>query len=87
MKDHIVTFGDSHCYPIAGTCKQTSGSRGILLKDIPEGISGREAVFSIFGGRFCFEYTKEEWVKSGSGQYVVLDKVDFKEQKKIMKSL
>lgn len=78
--EHVVTFGDKHQYPIAGTILLTNGSIGLLLENIPEGMSGREAAFKLFNGAFSFEYSKEEWDKQEHKGMTTLFPVDFQKQ-------
>jgi hypothetical protein len=56
----FVTFGQSHSHTINGK---------VFDKDCVAIVKGdRQKVFEIFGPKFCFEYSAEDW-KEESMQY------------------
>ncbi len=55
MEKRYVTLGQCHAHSIGG---KTFDKDSIAVVE-----GNRETVFELFGPKFCFEYTEEEWAK------------------------
>ena len=57
MKNY-VTFGQDHTHRVNG---KTFDRDSVATYDSLDGIDGRDKAFELFGPKFCFHYTEENW--------------------------
>lgn len=66
MPKHFVTFGSDHNHEING---KKVGFRTVARFDADNSEQGRMIAFELFGPKFCFEYTENNWKPSDIKYY------------------
>jgi hypothetical protein len=61
MAKTYVTFGQVHRHEIAG---EVFDKDCVAVLVHPDDVNGRDLAFDLFGRKFCFEYSEDEFLRS-----------------------